>query len=184
MIQENISLKPFNTFGIEASAKAFAPFSSVDELEAALYFAKDNGIGRQMILGGGSNILLTQDFDGLVLKNEVTGITVIKEDDDHVYVKAGSGENWHRFVMHCLENDYAGVENLSLIPGNVGASPMQNIGAYVWKLKMFFTAWKLTTSAKREYKHFIWKTASSAIAKVFLKTNTKTSLLFYRLHTS
>lgn len=128
-IQENISLKPFNSFGINATARYFGRFSSEDDLQLML----DSGIQSQrpaLILGGGSNLLLTKDYDGLVLKNEIMGIKEVHEDNDYVYVKAGAGENWHRFVLYCIERNWAGVENLSLIPGNVGASPMQNIGAY------------------------------------------------------
>ena len=96
------------------------------------------------ILGGGSNILFTKDYDGAVLKNEIKGIELQHEDADHVYVKVGAGENWHQFVLHCIDHNWAGVENLSLIPGNVGASPIQNIGAYgvelddvFWSLEAF-----------------------------------------------
>lgn len=138
MIAHNISLKQYNTFGIEATAKAFATFSSVDELEEIIADSKGKSYQRQLILGGGSNILLTGDCDGLVLKNEISGIEVVGEDEYHIYVKAGAGEGWHRFVLHCLEQDFAGVENLSLIPGNVGASPMQNIGAYGVEIKDVF----------------------------------------------
>jgi UDP-N-acetylmuramate dehydrogenase len=91
-----------------------------------------------LILGGGSNILLTKNFDGLVLKNEILGIEKLKEDEEHVYVKAGAGVNWHQLVVHCINNNWAGMENLSLIPGNTGASPMQNIGAYGVEIKDFF----------------------------------------------
>src|SRR5689334_12039386 len=91
-----------------------------------------------LILGGGSNILFTKDFDGWVLKNELHGIELVNEDLTHYYVKALAGENWHGFVMHCIDCGYSGVENLSLIPGNVGASPMQNIGAYGVEIKDVF----------------------------------------------
>ena len=91
-----------------------------------------------LTLGGGSNILFTKNFDGLVLKNELKGIELVKEDEHHVYIKAAAGENWHQFVLHCINNDWAGVENLSLIPGNVGAGPMQNIGAYGVEIKDVF----------------------------------------------
>lgn len=91
-----------------------------------------------LILGGGSNILLTGDYNGLVLKNDIAAIEQVREDADYVYLKVGAGENWHRFVMHCIANNLAGVENLSLIPGSVGASPMQNIGAYGVELKEVF----------------------------------------------
>ena len=148
-ILENISLKSFNTFGIDVKARYFAAFSNVEELDELLTClpdrqAPDSGpayrTGRlpTLILGGGSNILFIKDYDGLVLKNEVTGIEKINEDEDHVYIRAGAGENWHQFVLHCIENNRAGVENLSLIPGNVGAAPIQNIGAYGVELQKVF----------------------------------------------
>ncbi|HNU87537.1 MAG TPA: UDP-N-acetylmuramate dehydrogenase [Ferruginibacter sp.] len=145
-VQENISLKSFNTFGIDVSAKYFARFTTVDELHELLEFNQTSNPKLQtsnfkpqtLILGGGSNILFTKDFDGLVLKNELLGIKEIKEDEHHVYVQAGAGVNWHHFVLHCIHNGWAGVENLSLIPGNVGASPMQNIGAYGVEIKDVF----------------------------------------------
>src|SRR5687768_1154996 len=124
-LQENVSLKPYNTFGLEIAAKHFSPFASLPELQEALSHPLSSQ--NLLVLGGGSNILLTRDVDGVVLKNEVMGIEVTGEDNEHVYVKAGAGVNWHQFVLYCLEHRYAGVENLSLIPGNVGASPMQNI---------------------------------------------------------
>jgi UDP-N-acetylmuramate dehydrogenase len=134
-VTHNISLRIYNTFGIDARAKKFSVFRSVEELSDLI---KMPGRSHFMILGGGSNILLTKDYDGYVLKNEITGIEVVHEDEHHVYVKAGAGENWHQFVIFCLERDLAGVENLSLIPGNVGASPMQNIGAYGAEIKDVF----------------------------------------------
>jgi UDP-N-acetylmuramate dehydrogenase len=139
MFQENISLKKFNTFGIDVTARYFSSFSNIDQLKELL--SPDSRLltpDSRLILGGGSNILLTKNFDGLVLKNEVRGIELITEDEHYVYVRAGAGENWHRFVMYCLQRNWAGVENLSLIPGNVGASPMQNIGAYGVELKEVF----------------------------------------------
>lgn len=131
-IQENISLKPYNTFGIDTIARYFTTFSSVDELQTINYKPQT------LILGCGSNILFTKDYDGLVLKNEIKGIELLHEDDDYVYVKAGAGENWHNFVLYCISRNWAGVENLSLIPGNVGASPIQNIGAYGVELRDVF----------------------------------------------
>ncbi|MCU7551138.1 UDP-N-acetylmuramate dehydrogenase [Chitinophagaceae bacterium LB-8] len=138
-LQENISLKPYNTFGIEAKAKYFTAFQSAEQLEEIISDPQLHNLKSSLlILGGGSNLLFTRNFDGLVLKNEVSGIEVIKEDEDFIYVKAGAGENWHQFVLYCLQHQYAGVENLSLIPGNVGASPMQNIGAYGVEIKDVF----------------------------------------------
>jgi UDP-N-acetylmuramate dehydrogenase len=136
-LQENISLKPYNTFGIDARAKYFSSFYSLTQLEEILNY-KLHTTSHKLILGGGSNILLTKDFEGIVLKNEITGIEIIKEDEEHVYIKVGAGENWHQFVLYCVQNKYAGIENLSLIPGNVGASPMQNIGAYGVEIKDVF----------------------------------------------
>lgn len=133
-IQFNASLKNLNTFGIEAKARALAEFSSVDDLIEILDNPEVNSMPR-LILGGGSNMLLTQDFDGLVMKNNFKGIECTSEDDEHYFVKAGAGENWHQFVLTTLKNNWAGLENLSLIPGNVGASPMQNIGAYGVEIK-------------------------------------------------
>ena len=138
-IQENISLEKYNTFGIDVAAKYFSSFSTHEELEQLFDDKKLSIINYQLlILGGGSNILFTHNFDGFVLKNEIKRIEKIKEDDKYIYVKAGAGENWHEFVMHCVNNNWAGVENLSLIPGNVGASPMQNIGAYGVEIKDVF----------------------------------------------
>lgn len=135
-IQQNVSLKPFNTFGLEARAAHFFEFTSIEQLIEAL---KQRATNQELlILGGGSNMLLTQDFDGLVLKNGLKGIEKIREDNDHVWVQVMAGENWHRFVLHCIEQEWAGVENLSLIPGTVGAAPMQNIGAYGVEIKNVF----------------------------------------------
>lgn len=134
-IQQHTSLKPYNTFGIDAHARYFASFADGGDLSALLAKAPP---GPRIVLGGGSNILLTRDVDGFVLKNEVMGIETVAEDDDYVYVRVGAGENWHRFVQHCISADLGGVENLSLIPGCVGASPMQNIGAYGVEIKEVF----------------------------------------------
>jgi UDP-N-acetylmuramate dehydrogenase len=134
-ISQHLSLKPYNSFAIDVKAKYFAAFESVMVLEELLSAA---GHEQMLVLGGGSNILFTGDFNGWVLKNECKGIRLIDEDDNYFYVKAAAGENWHQFVMHCIAQGYAGVENLSLIPGNVGASPMQNIGAYGVEIKDVF----------------------------------------------
>jgi hypothetical protein len=133
-ISQNVSLKPYNTFGIDAKARYFTSFDSKEALREILESEKWKDVPR-MIMGGGSNILLTKDFDGLVLKNDIKGIHAIKEDDEHVYIQAGAGENWHGFVQYCIQHNLGGLENLSLIPGNVGASPMQNIGAYGAEIK-------------------------------------------------
>ena len=139
MIQSNIDLKPFNTFGISAFAKRFATFSNTTELAELLKERNDDEL---LILGGGSNILLTDDFDGLVLKNEIMGFSIVEETDAHVLVESGAGEVWHTFVLRCIEQGFGGIENLSLIPGSVGASPMQNIGAYGVEIKDVFDSLK------------------------------------------
>lgn len=135
MISENISLKPYNTFGIDVNAHFFSTFDTVEKLGQFLTDFKHVPL---LILGGGSNVLLTKHFDGLVLRNEIKGIEVVSENENEVIVKAGAGEVWHEFVLYCIENGFAGVENLSLIPGSVGASPMQNIGAYGVEIKQVF----------------------------------------------
>ncbi len=134
-VSENISLKNFNSFGLDVYAQKFASFGSADELAELLSIEPRSSL---VILGGGSNILFTKDVAGLVLKNDMKGIELVKEDTQHYYIKAYAGENWHGFVQHCLARNYAGIENLALIPGNVGASPMQNIGAYGVEIKDVF----------------------------------------------
>lgn len=136
-IFKNYSLRDYNTFGIDAYAKYFAAFNSVDDLQSLLQSGEYKNEPK-LFLGGGSNILFTKKFDGLVLKNEIDGIKIIHEEEKYIYVKVGAGVNWHQFVLYCIHKNLAGVENLSLIPGSVGASPMQNIGAYGVEIKDVF----------------------------------------------
>ncbi|WP_259015616.1 UDP-N-acetylmuramate dehydrogenase [Emticicia fluvialis] len=136
-VQTNVSLKPYNTFGLEATAKYFVEVSGIEQLHAILNDPAFQQTER-LILGGGSNLLLTQDFNGIVIKIAIKGIEKIKEDEENIWLKAGAGEVWHDLVMYCVNNEYAGVENLSLIPGTVGAAPMQNIGAYGVEIKEVF----------------------------------------------
>ena len=131
---ENKALADYNTFGIRVFAHYFSKFSTQEELVRLLAYTP----APPLILGGGSNLLFTRDIDGLVLKNEIGGIDLVLEEEEYVYIKAGAGESWHSFVLHCLDRDWAGVENLSLIPGSVGAAPMQNIGAYGVEIKDVF----------------------------------------------
>jgi UDP-N-acetylmuramate dehydrogenase len=133
-IEENTSLLRFNTFGIDVHAKFFVEIETTELLRELIQtdvYAKQN----RLVLGGGSNILFTRDFDGLVVKISIKGIKKIAEDDHHVWIKSGAGEIWHDLVMHCVGNNWGGIENLSLIPGTVGAAPMQNIGAYGVEIK-------------------------------------------------
>lgn len=136
-IQTNISLKQYNTFGIDVSAKYLFAFSTSDDLQ---YLLSDQSFKNEekLVLGGGSNILFTKNINALVLKNEIGGIELIEETENHFLVKAGAGVVWHDFVIYCIQKGYAGIENLALIPGNVGASPMQNIGAYGVEIKDVF----------------------------------------------
>ncbi len=135
MLHSNTSLKPHNTFGVDVSAAYYAEFDSIKRLAELLEQRKDLPL---FILGGGSNILFTKDYKGLVLKNEILGFKTVEESNNSVVVEAGAGMNWHAFVLKCIDLNYGGVENLSLIPGNIGASPMQNIGAYGVEIKDVF----------------------------------------------
>jgi UDP-N-acetylmuramate dehydrogenase len=134
-IQDYKSLKSFNTFGIDCKARYFASVSSVSQLKEVLGLQIHPEI---FILGGGSNLLLTGDMDALVIHVNLKGISLISESNSEVIIEAMAGENWHEFVQYCIENNYGGVENLSLIPGNVGTAPIQNIGAYGVELKDVF----------------------------------------------
>lgn len=136
-IENNISLKTFNTFGIAVIARQLVRISSKDTLLEVL----QNPLllsNPRLILGGGSNILFREDYGGLVMKNEIMGREVIRENPHHVWVSLGAGENWHEVVLWAIENKWGGLENLSLIPGTVGAAPMQNIGAYGVELASVF----------------------------------------------
>jgi UDP-N-acetylmuramate dehydrogenase len=126
-IKHKQSLLHYNTFGIDVNAKYFASVSTLDQFRELISEFKNE---RKLVLGGGSNILFLNDFDGLVIKNSLEGITVEKEDVYHVWLRVAAGEVWHSFVRYCVDRNLAGLENLSLIPGLTGAAPMQNIGAY------------------------------------------------------
>ncbi|RAV99556.1 UDP-N-acetylenolpyruvoylglucosamine reductase [Pseudochryseolinea flava] len=133
-IQQNIDLLPYNTFKIQASAKHFTEIRS--EREAIdLFTSEIFNTEKHLFLGGGSNILLTKDFDGIVVRNAIKGVSVVSENESNITLKVGAGENWHDFVCYCVDKNYGGIENLSLIPGTVGAAPMQNIGAYGVEIK-------------------------------------------------
>ena len=129
-IIQNQSLKKYNTFGIDAKAKEFVAVNSISTLIEAIASTKD-----LFILGGGSNMLLTQDIQKLVVHVNLKGIELIDENEDFVIVRAQAGENWHEFVLWCIDQNFGGIENLSLIPGNVGTTVIQNIGAYGVEIK-------------------------------------------------
>jgi UDP-N-acetylmuramate dehydrogenase len=136
-IRHDVSLKPFNTFGVEVHATDFVILQEESDLQPVFEYASDAG-RPFLFMGGGSNLLFTQDFNGLVIKNEIKGIVVLEENDESVIVQAGAGVNWHELVIYCINNGWGGLENLSLIPGTVGAAPVQNIGAYGVELKDCF----------------------------------------------
>lgn len=136
-ILSNYPLQSLNTFGFSVDAKFFAPVASLSEVGEALEFANQKQVP-VMVLGGGSNVMFTKDFDGLILKYENDSVDVISETEGHVYIKAGAGLNWDQLVAYCVDRGWGGLENLSLIPGNVGASPIQNIGAYGAEMRDHF----------------------------------------------
>lgn len=151
-IRQNISLKAYNTFGTDAQAKYFVSVSSVDELIKVVNLSD---YPNRLILGGGSNMLLTSNQNLLVVHIDIKGITIVSENEDFVLVKANAGENWHAFVMYCIEKDFGGIENLSLIPGNVGSAPIQNIGAYGVELKDTFFSCEALCLETKEIRTFI-----------------------------
>lgn len=150
-VESNTSLKPYNTFGIDVNAEKFMSITSVEELKNVL---QQTYASELFILGGGSNVLLTRDISKTVLQIALKGREVISETDEHVWVKAKAGENWHQFVLFTLENNFGGLENLSLIPGNVGTAPIQNIGAYGVELKDVFDSCETINIQTLEEKTF------------------------------
>jgi len=136
-LQSAVSLKPFNTFGVDVQAQLFAQAHNDDDVRQALAYCAEHKLPL-MVVGGGSNLLLTGDVQALVLRMASRGIRIVREDCQEAIVEAEAGEPWHPFVQACLELGLAGLENLSLIPGTVGAAPMQNIGAYGVEIKDVF----------------------------------------------
>ena len=188
---QNTSLKAYNTFGIDVAAEHLVSIESTSELVKTLAEINQKEL---LILGGGSNVLFMNDFKGTVLLNKLEGISVVDENEGHVWVKAGGGVNWHEFVLHCIHQNWAGIENLSLIPGSVGAAPMQNIGAYGVEIKNVFheleaveiSSGKIKTFSNKEcqfgYRESVFKRAlkgqyliSSVIFKLDKKPTFKTS---------
>jgi UDP-N-acetylmuramate dehydrogenase len=171
-MENNVNLKDFNTFGIEVFAKEFEALHTAEE---AISFFKERDLTEKefLVLGGGSNLLLTDDFNGIVIHNNIKGIEVLEETTEIVLLKAGAGENWHEFVLQCIEKGYAGLENLSLIPGNVGASPMQNIGAYGVEVKDLITEVEAIEIATGELKTFTNEACQFGYRSSIFKTTHK-----------
>ncbi len=155
VIHRNISLKPYNTFRLDVNAQVFIEITNSNDLEEI--YTKEEFIPLpKLIIGGGSNVLFTGNQRKVVVKMGINGIKVVRESDHHVWVKVGAGEIWHQFVLWCIENNLGGTENLSLIPGTVGAAPMQNIGAYGVELKEIFDsleAYEIKTGRTRKFKN-------------------------------
>lgn len=155
MLQTSVSLKPYNTFAIPALAQHFASIDSVKTLQNIIT-SNAYCCDQILVLGGGSNVLLTQDYAGLVLKNNLLGIQLLRENAENVWLAVAAGENWHEFVLWTLAQGYQGLENLSLIPGTVGAAPIQNIGAYGVEVEQFIesvSAIDLQTGEMHSFSH-------------------------------
>jgi UDP-N-acetylmuramate dehydrogenase len=150
-IHKDFSLKSYNTFGIEAKARKFVAVPTVQDLKLVL---KEYQKEAKFILGGGSNMLLTNDIDALVIHIDLKGKKIIQEDQDFVWVESQAGENWHDFVLWTLDQDFGGLENMSLIPGNVGTTPVQNIGAYGAEIKDTFVSCEAVTIENQEIVKF------------------------------
>lgn len=168
-IQENVSLLPFNTFGIPVYATHFAEINNVNELCAALR----SNIRPVLVLGGGSNMLFTRNPEGLVLKNSIRGIEVVRRFKNRVWVNIGGGEVWHDFVLWAVQKGFGGVENLSLIPGTVGAAPVQNIGAYGVELKDVFVGLQAVELGTGRLRHFSRKDSRFGYRDSFFKKEGK-----------
>ena len=150
-IHNNFSLKKYNTFGIEAKAKQFVAVQTINELKTIL---QNHLNDTKFILGGGSNMLLTQDINALVIHIDLKGKTILKENEDFVWVQSMAGENWHEFVLWTIDQNLGGLENMSLIPGNVGTTPVQNIGAYGTEIKDTFVSCEAMHIKTQELKTF------------------------------
>lgn len=170
LIERNKSLKNHNTFGIEATARNFVSVTTVEELKEIL---QNSSFPEKFVLGGGSNILLTKEIDALVIHIDIKGISTVFEDENFVHIKVMAGENWHEFVLYCLSKNYGGIENLSLIPGNVGTAPIQNIGAYGVELKDVFISCEAVSIENQSVKTFDLNDCEFGYRSSVFKTNKK-----------
>ncbi len=179
-IQHHFSLKKHNTFGIEAKAKQFVAVHSTEDLKNIL---NKNKLQKKFILGGGSNMLLTKDIDALVIHVDLKGKTIIAENEDFVWVESQAGENWHEFVLWTIDQNFGGLENMSLIPGNVGTTPVQNIGAYGTEIKDTFVSCQAITIDNQEIKSFTKEACNFGYRESIFKNEAKdlyiiTSVIF------
>ena len=182
-LQKAYALKDLNTFGVDVEAKFFSVFESADELTQLLDKVGEND--DLLVLGGGSNILFTEDYKGYVFKNNIKGIEKVKESDSEVVLKVGGGVVWHEFVLYCIENDFGGVENMSLIPGTVGAAPIQNVGAYGVEQKDVFEKLEALNVATKKVEVFDAERCEFGYRDSFFKQRGKgryvITNVFYRL---
>ncbi len=171
-IQQNIALTKYNTFGIKAYAKRFVTITSFYEIQQLLKTEKE-----LFLISGGSNMLLTNDIEKLVVHIDIKGISIDKEEDNFVYITVNAGENWHDFVLWCIDQDYGGLENLSLIPGNVGTCPIQNIGAYGVEVKDVITKVEGISIATEERVEFSNEDCQFGYRDSIFKNNLKGSVI-------
>ncbi len=176
-IQQHVSLQPYNTFGIKTYAKSFVEVNDISALKEIL--ALD---GEKFFLGGGSNILLTGNVDALVVHLNIKGVELVEETDRSVIVKVMAGENWHEFVQWSLQHDFGGLENLSLIPGNVGTAPMQNIGAYGVELKDVFVQCETIEVVTGEKRTFTLDDCKFGYRSSIFKTEEKGNYVITAVH--
>ncbi len=175
-IRKNFSLKEFNTFHLDVASDFFTEVNSTEEISHLISSVEFTSLSK-FILGGGSNILFTKNFDGIVIKNNLKGIEKIKEDADFVWIKSGSGEIWNDLVIYCVQHNYGGVENLSLIPGTVGAAPIQNIGAYGVELKETFEELEVVHLIAGEIKKFSRNDCKFGYRDSIFKTEVKNQFM-------
>jgi UDP-N-acetylmuramate dehydrogenase len=170
MIEQNFSLKNYNTFGIDVETESFVAIQSEQQLVELLETKKGSPY---RVLGGGSNILLTQNYKGLTIVMKNLGIELVEETSNSVVIKVQAGENWHDLVLWALENDYGGIENLALIPGSVGAAPIQNIGAYGVELESVFHSCRVLDIEDLSFKTFDKKACSFGYRNSIFKNELK-----------
>ncbi len=175
-INQNVSLKDLNTFGVEAKAKYLCHIRNLQDIESLFEWKNNNDIPN-LLLGGGSNLLFKNDYDGLVAKVSLMGKDIAEEDDEAVFVSAAAGENWHDFVMWTIEQGFAGLENLSLIPGCVGAAPIQNIGAYGVELSNTFHSLQTVNLENGDIQEFSKEHCQFGYRESYFKSQTLDKLL-------